>query len=239
MKSLIFEKWDKEKYDLFKETIKLSADEKYREFHSSLVPDSSKIYGVRIPVLRNIAKEISKGNGISFLEFSKTDSYEERIIQGFVISNLKLDYDKMLLYTDSFADKIDSWAVCDCVCASFKFIKKHKKEYFLHIQKFLNSKNPWHIRYGLVVLLDYYVDNEYIDEIFNIMDNIKNREYYVMMALAWLLSVCYAKFPKETYLYMKKSKIYDEAFNKGIQKIRESSRVSKEDKEKILNLKRI
>lgn len=238
MNSLIFDTWDKEKYSLFLENIELSVDEKYREFHSSLIPGISNIYGVRIPALRSIAKEISKGNGKSFLEVCENDSYEERIIQGFVIGNLKLDFEEFTSYTTDFADKINNWAICDCGCSSFKLIKKYKKEYFPYVKKFLNSENIWHIRYGLVILLDYYIDKEYINKIFYILDSVKNQEYYIMMALAWLLSVCFVKFPKETYSYMEKSKLYDVAFNKGIQKIRESLRVTKEDKEKVLKLKR-
>jgi possible DNA alkylation repair enzyme len=102
----------------------------------------------------------------------------------------------------------------------------------------LLATNPWEQRFILVMLLAYYVEDKYLKDIFKICEQIKSDEYYVNMAKAWLLSVCYVKHKDETYKFLEETSLDDWAVNKSIQKIRESSRVTKEDKEKILVLKR-
>ena len=102
----------------------------------------------------------------------------------------------------------------------------------------LSAANPWEQRFIFVMLLAYYVEEKYLKDIFKICEKIKSDEYYVNMAKAWLLSVCYVKFKNETYNFLEKTNLDDWTVNKSIQKVRESLRVTKEEKEKILVLKR-
>ena len=102
----------------------------------------------------------------------------------------------------------------------------------------LSATNPWEQRFIFVMLLSYYIEDKYLKDIFKICEKIKSDEYYVKMAKAWLLSICYVKFKNETYKFLEKTKLDNWTVNKSIQKIRESLRVTKEEKEKILVLKR-
>ena len=139
--------------------------------------------------MRKLGKEISKGNGRSFLEQTTDNSYEEKTMRGIVIGLLKTEsYEEFLMYCDDFVQRIDSWAVCDGFCANLKQTKKYKSEFFPHVCEYTKSDNPWIIRAGLVLMLDYYLEDEYIDTVLECCDNAKNPHYYVSMARAWLVA---------------------------------------------------
>ena len=120
----------------------------------------------------------------------------------------------------------------------FKGIKKEKVEVLKIVKRWLNSKDEFVVRTGLIILLAYYIQNEYLEEIFSLSNQITHQVYYVFMGNAWLISVCMAKFPLETIEFFKDNNLDVITHNKAIQKSRESRRVSKEDKEFIKTLKR-
>ena len=108
------------------------------------------------------------------------------------------------------------------------------------INKYLSSENEFEIRFAVVMILDYYIEEKYLKDIFNIFDNLylKNRsnQYYVQMAVAWAISICLVKFYDETLKYLEKSKIDKFTFNKSIQKAIESYRINKEQKDELKEL---
>ncbi|MFW5647387.1 MAG: DNA alkylation repair protein, partial [Acetivibrio ethanolgignens] len=104
---------------------------------------------------------------------------------------------------------------------------------------YLESDREYFIRFGVVMLLDYYVDGEYLEKLYAVFDSIHHEGYYVKMAVAWALSVCYVKFPKETRRYLENNKALDDfTYNKAIQKTCESYRVEPEEKERLKTMKR-
>lgn len=204
-------------------------DEKYKKFNDKIVNTKLTTIGVRIPVLKKIAKEISISNPNLFLNNVKSKYYEITLIEGFVISHVKEPLE-MLDRLNKYLDKIDNWGVCDAVCASCKNINKIKDETILFIKKNISSSNVWRVRFSFVLLLDYFVEEKYLNMIFDFVDNDKNDFYYVMMAKAWLISECYIKYKKETLNYLKRTTIDSVTYNKAISKICDSYRVSKNDK---------
>ena len=221
-------------------------DLKYREFNSKIIViDISNLIGVRIPIVRAIAKEIVKGEYLNYLKIfeellveNKILYFEEKLIYSTVCCEIKEDFKNKLNRIDKIISLIDNWALCDCALSSAKFIKKNKDDFLDFLLLKIGSKNPWELRFILVSLLEYYVEDKYLEDIFKICEQIKNEHYYVKMAKAWLLSICYIKFKEQTYTFLKESNLDNWTVNKSIQKIRESLRVSKEDKENILLLKR-
>lgn len=223
--------------NLIREKIFNLADQKYKQFHSRLCPTISNIIGVRVPILRNYAKELVKGGFEENFNKIQNDYYEEIMLKGMMIGLQKMDINFKLKYVEEFVPLIDNWAICDTFVAGLKI--KEKEEFYKFIDKYLkNDKTEFEIRFGLVSLLDYFIDKEHIEEIFRYTDSIKRDEYYVEMAIAWLISICYIKFPKETKKYLKKNELSNFAYNKSIQKIIESTRISKEEKEKLKEMKR-
>ena len=215
-------------------------DKKYKEFHSSLCPGTDNIIGVRIPVLRNYAKKLSKEEYFKeYISFNKTIYYEEVMLQGMLIGFIKnIDIKEVLELIKSFVPKIDNWAVCDIFCAGLKIVNKNKEIFWNFIQKYLRSKKEFELRFAIVMILDYFIDEQHINEVLNIFDNIKHEGYYVKMAVAWAISVAFVKFPKITINYLKQNNIDDWTYNKSLQKITESLRVTKKVKEKIKSMKR-
>lgn len=215
------------------------SDEKYRKFHTSLCPKSNEILGVRVPILRNFAKEIIKeGNIEKYLENALDNSYEEILLQGMVLGLWKTDIENFAKYLEKFIPKINSWAVCDVSVAGFKITKKNMKYMWNFLQKYLKSNKEFELRFAIVMLLDFYITDEYINKVLQILSNVKSDEYYVKMAVAWTLQVAFVKFPNETMKLLKNNKIDDWTHNKALQKIIESYRVDENTKNEIRKMKR-
>lgn len=215
-----------------KELLKIlleNKDEEYKVFNDKIINTNKKTIGVRIPILRQIAKKIMKEDYVLFLNDVKDEYHEEIIVEGLVISKLK-DVNNVINMIDNYIIKIDNWCTCDTFASSLKIINKNKSRFYSYVYKNIYSNNPWMVRLCFVILHSYYVEEEYINDIFKMIDNDNNSFYYVMMAKAWLISECYIKYPKQTFEYLKRTNIDDITFNKAISKICDSYRVTKEDK---------
>lgn len=224
--------------DQIREKIFELADEKYKEFHSGLCPNTNNIVGVRVPVLRNYAKELAKGNFKNYLANAKDEYYEEVMLQGMVIGLAKMELEERLDNIKRFVPKIDNWAICDVFCAGLKFVNKNKEKVWKFLKQYLKSNKEFEIRFGVVMLLDFYITEDYIDRVIKILNEIKHEGYYVKMAVAWAISICYIKFPSKTMKLLQENELDDFTYNKALQKIIESYRVSEEDKKIIRAMKR-
>ena len=214
------------------------ADTEYQKFHSGLLPGVEHILGVRVPELRKIAKKLSRGEWRSYLEAGCDDTYEEIMIQGMLIGYAKMEKEERVKWLDLFVPKINNWAVCDCCTSTYKFMQKNQDEWFSYLMKQIDVGSEYSIRFGVVALMDYFVTEEWIDTVLKIYDGIFHEGYYVKMAVAWAVSMCYVKFPGKTRAFLEDNHLDTFTQNKAIQKIRESYRVSKEEKEELKQLKR-
>lgn len=216
------------------------ADSKYKEFHSGLCPGTENIIGVRVPVLRKYAKELF--NEKTWEEtFKQIDNeyYEEIMLKGMLIGQAKKeDINTVLQNVENYVSNIDNWAICDVFCAGLKITNKYKKEVWNFIQKYLKSEKEFEIRFAIVMIIDYYIEEEYLKEDFKIFDNIKHDGYYVKMAVAWAVSICLIKFYDETEKYLAESRLDKWTYNKAIQKAIESYRISDDKKRHLRNMKK-
>ncbi|MCI9178316.1 MAG: DNA alkylation repair protein [Clostridia bacterium] len=225
--------------DIKEELFKMQ-DKEYQKFHSKLCPNVDNIIGVRIPLLRKMAKQIAKENARDFLKHTQVEYYEEKMLYGFVIGYQKnITIQERLAYLDQFVLMIDNWAVCDCSCSTFKFTLENLKIVWKYLKKYQKSNREYELRFLIIMLMDYYLVEEYIDEVLEIYNKIQHDGYYVKMAVAWAISVCYVKFPSKTMAFLKNNHLDDFTYNKAIQKMIESYRIEKEIKEKLRNMKRI
>lgn len=213
-------------------------DEKYREFHSGLLPGIDNILGVRVPELRKLSKRVAKEDWRCYLESSADETYEEVMIQGMVIGYAKMEKDERKKYLDLFVPKINNWGICDCCTSTYKFIGEDLETWYSYLLYHIESGEEYRIRFGVVALMNYYLTDEWIDQVLKIYDDIRHDAYYVKMAVAWAISMCYVKFPKKTRAFLEENHLDTFTQNKSIQKIRESYRVSKEEKEELKSLKR-
>ena len=204
-------------------------DLEYKSFHKNIVPtvDEQRIIGVRMPVMRKIAKDAVKCN----IQIASPYYYEEFMIKGLMIGYTKRDINEYFELLDEFVPLIDNWAVCDSVCSNCKFIKKYKDETIEYLAKYLHSSNEYELRFAIIVLMDYFIDDDYSDRIVEILSGIRSDFYYVNMAIAWAFSFIYIKYPEKIMPLIKSKQLTRFIQNKTISKICDSYRVTKEDKQ--------
>lgn len=226
------------KNNFIKEQLSLLADPAYRDFSSSLLPGTDHILGVRLPALRKLAKKLAKENWAENLSLCTGDSFEEIMLQGFLIGYAKAPLHEILEQTAAFIPKIDNWSVCDSFCITMKAAKQYPEAFWDFLQPCLESSGEFIVRFAVVMLLDYFITGEYIDRIYPILDRIKHQGYYVKMAVAWAVSMCYVQFPEKTMAYLRNNTLDDFTYNKSLQKITESLCVDSETKKTIRAMKR-
>jgi len=221
-----------------KEQLTELADPEYRQFSAALIPNIRNILGVRLPELRKLAKKIAKSDWRAYLAQAENEFFEETMLQGMVIGYAKADIEEILRYIADFVPKIDNWSVCDSFCSGLKFAKTNKRRVWDFLQPYLTSENEYDVRFGVVMLLQYYMDEEHIHSVLGLLDRVKHEGYYAKMAVAWALSICYVKFPEPTMAYLNNNTLDDVTYNKALQKITESYRVDQKTKALIRSMKR-
>lgn len=214
------------------------ADEKYKAFHERLVPGIENVKGVKSPEIKKLAKEIAKTDPEGYLEIARHDTYEEIMIHGSLLGFLKMPIEQRLKYFEDFTVYVTNWAVCDLTCSNFKFKDSEALPVYDFAVEYIKSEEEYKIRIGAVLLMDYFVKEDYIDEVLKHYDNVVSDKYYVNMAIAWGISLCFIKFREKTLAFLKITKLDNFTYNKALQKIIESSRVSLEDKDLMRSMKR-
>lgn len=208
------------------------AEEKYRLFSAALIPNIDNILGVRIPKLNKLAKELYKTDWKPFLK-QPCIYMEETMLQGILIAK-----SEDLELIKQFVPKINNWAVCDKFCNSLKCVKDNKQQVWKFIQPYLKSKKEYNNRFALVIMLEYFIEEDYLAKIFEILNTFNSKKYYAQMAAAWLVSMCFVEYPTETTEFLNTTKLDDWTYNKSIQKIIESLKVDKPTKQKLKLMKR-
>ena len=206
------------------------AEDNYREFIMRGIPSERPFLGVRIPQIREIINSVSP-NSYDQILAKQPVVFEEVVARGMLIC--KLPYAEALKYFDSQINIIDDWCSCDTFCAEFsKIIKKQRAEFLdKKIEQLLTDKREFAVRAGLVFLKCAYLDFDYLNLIFDRAERLSTREeYYIKMALSWLIAECFIKFPDETYAYLNVANLPKWTFNKTISKICDSYRVAPEAK---------
>lgn len=211
-------------------------DEKYRDFHKKLVPtvDETRIIGVRIPALRKYEKELSAETGSEYLDLLPHRYIEENNLHAFIISGMK-DFDEAMRRTDEFLPYIDNWATCDSFMP--KVFKKHPDEVYEKVKQWLKSERAYTVRYGLVTLLNNFLDGEFRLEMLDLAANLRSEEYYINMAVAWYFSIALVKQYDAALPYIIERRLDRWTHNKAIQKAIESYRISAETKAYLRSLK--
>lgn len=214
------------------------AEPSVKSFNESLMP-GTEVIGIRIPKLRSFAKELSKRYECqSLLEAIPKERMEERLLYGLIIGYSKLDFDRRIQFIEGFIPLINSWGVCDCACSTFSSLKKNLEETFHFIEPYIYSKKEYEIRFGVVMLMEFFINDEYIDKTLDILRSLCPEQYYAKMAVAWAISVCFVKYRDKTMSILQDNMLDKDTYNKSLQKIVESRRVSVSDKVLIKEMRR-
>jgi 3-methyladenine DNA glycosylase AlkD len=224
--------------EAIKQKLRSLADEKYGKFSAGLIPGADNMLGVRLPDLRKLGKELSKGDWRAYLADADDEYYEETMLQGIVIGLVKTDIEESLQLVADFIPKISNWGICDSFCAGLGFVKRNKPRIWEFLKTYTDSDREFELRFASVMLMDYFIDGEYIGDVLKLLDGIRHEGYYVKMAVAWALSVCFVKFPEKTMEYLKNNSLDNFTYNKALQKITESNRVDGNTKNLMRSMKR-
>lgn len=216
------------------------AEPDFRKFSSSLIPGLAPgfLLGVRLPKLRKIAREIARKDPEGYLRNARCDSFEEIMLQGMVIGNLKGEPDTLFPLIESFLPKIDNWSVCDSFCSSLKIAREYPEAMWGLLQPMFEDQREYYVRFAVVMLIFYFIQKPYLPQAFVFFDGITSDSYYVKMAVAWAVSICYREFPKETLDYLKRCRLDRFTYEKALQKIIESLKTDAKIKEMFRAMKR-
>lgn len=212
-------------------------DEKYREFSRGLMPTVApeRVIGVRTPDLRKLAKKLAKKPDIDvFLRCLPHQYYEEDNLHGFIIEGMK-DYETCVQAMDAFLPYIDNWATCDQI--SPKVFKKHLPEHLDKIRGWIASDRVYTVRFGIGMLMGFYLDDAFEPEYLEMVCSIRSEEYYVNMMIAWYFATALAKQYDAAVPYIEKKRLEAWTHNKAIQKSVESRRITEEQKNYLRSLK--
>jgi len=214
-------------------------DSEYKKFsETTIVPKCYAVAGIRMPVIRQFAKEICKGDWRSYLDAVRDEYSEDMILRGMIIAEAKMDLDERFAKINEFVPKIDNWGICDSFCSSLKITKKNKDAVWNMIMPFIGTGEEFQIRFAVVMMLAYFMDEEYVDMVIEHMEKIRHPGYYVKMAVAWCLSYCFINFPEKTMTYLKDNTLDDFTFGKALSKITDSFRVGENLKDEIRKMRR-
>lgn len=214
------------------------AEEKYRIFSSSLIPNIDNVLGVRLPKLRKIAKRLVKTDSEKYLSNEKPIYFEEVMLQGMIIGYLESTWIDKERFISQFIPRINNWSVCDSFCSGLKFQESEKDDVWKFVCSYLGSEKTYDIRFAVVMLLFYFPEEKYAKQAFNAFDKIRQEDYYVRMAVAWAVSIYYRELPETTMRYLHHNKLDDWTYNKALQKITESLTIDAETKKRIRSMKR-
>ena len=213
-------------------------DEKYRDFNASLIPniDKERVIGVRIPILRKYAKELSKGEGRESILSSLPHKYlEENHLHAFFINDIK-DFDICIFELERFLPCVDNWSTCDSIrpCSFYNNTDK----LIPYIVRWLKSKHTYTVRFAIEMLMVYYLGGHFDERFIDMVAEVESDEYYVNMMIAWYFATALAKKWDEAIKIIDDERLSLWVHNKTIQKALESYRVTDKHKEYLRNKRR-
>ena len=237
----------------------------YRKFTSALLPGIENVLGVRLPILRDMAKKIVKADWRNELAQSQDIYFEEIMLRGLIIGYSNTDIDETLQYIEGFVPLINNWSICDSFCVSLKMMQKNRAKVWVYLQKYLNSEQEFEVRFGIISLLDHYIkcdgngksikrlrsvtladvenaseqNGEYIERVLHALNREFTQGYYTQMAAAWALAEAFCTFPYKTMKTLEHCKMDDFTYKKTLQKIYESRIPADEVKQMLRNSQRI
>lgn len=213
-------------------------DVKYRDFQGKLIPTvpAESMIGVRTPELRKYAGQLVKRDDIitTFLKDLPHDYFDENQLHAFIISLMK-DYDRCVAELERFLPYIDNWATCDQL--SPKIFKKHRAELVDKIRGWIASEETYTIRFGIGMLMEHFLDEDFDPEYPELVAGIRSEEYYVNMMIAWYFATALAKQYDAVLPYIEGQSLEVWTHNKAIQKAVESRRITAEQKAYLKGLK--
>lgn len=227
--------WTKKDFIEFeKYLISISGTEINRQFEQKIVNTTLPCLAIKSPIINDIISQISKDNFMQFLSVCEFNYHTETLIYAGLLCKIK-DFDTFSQKLLEFSQKIDNWSSCDTL--KFVINKDNKSSYFNLAQNLIKNEKTFTRRVGVRILFKF-LDDEYIDRVLKIiLSENDEKEYYVNMALAWLMCECFIKQREKSLKVFETKKLNQFVQNKAIDKCRDSFRVNSDDKLLLKKLK--
>jgi 3-methyladenine DNA glycosylase AlkD len=206
-------------------------------FVAKLVPGKDNILGARIPQIRALAKEISNDDWRAVLA-QEPLCFEEELLDAILIATVRIPVEERISLIEGFLPHFDNWSTCDTFCTTYKVKEGDRTAVWDYFASLMESGEEFPMRLSLIMRMSAFKDEASIRALLEDIASHDNEGYYYRMGAAWAVSVCYVRCPEETERLLRSGRLCDWTQNKSIQKIRESYRVSAEDKERLSALKR-
>ncbi|MCR5758557.1 MAG: DNA alkylation repair protein [Selenomonas sp.] len=213
-------------------------DKEYGAFQRKLMPTVAPetVIGVRTPLLRDMARALSKNDGEvkAFLEKLPHRYFEENQLHAFILSEMK-DYETCIKGVVAFLPYVNNWATCDQL--SPKIFKKHRQALLVEIKVWLSSQAVYTVRFAIGMLMTHFLDEDFTENYLSMVVQIRSEEYYVNMMIAWYFATALAKQYEKALPFIEEQRLERWTHNKAIQKAIESRRIGPEQKAYLRNLK--
>lgn len=225
--------------DLINVKLHSLAESDYKAFNKKLIPTGYELIGIRMPALKKLAKEIATDPNVEiYLRHAEYTTYEHILLYGLVIGNLKKhSLETIFRYLDPLILKFDNWAHVDTIVCTPKLFKKYPDEVLIHFMPLKTHEGEFTKRTFAILLMDYFMNEAYIDVALKHLSEIPQGQYYVDMAIAWVISYGLIKFYDKTILLLEQQAFSKFVHNKAIQKARESYRITPDVKEYLNGIK--
>lgn len=212
-----------------RERLKTLAEPRFQAFASSLIPGEQHLLGVRLPILRKLAKEAARSNREEiFNEPTPPQSMEECLLRGMLpgYANKSVELEQRLQELVRFVPLITNWSICDSCCATYKFARENREHVWDFLQPYLYSEKEFEARFGLVMLLNHFIQQEeWVARIMGVLPSLPCKGYYAEMAAAWLLCEIHLRYPTLAATLLAETTPLSPAIrNRALRKIRESAR---------------
>ena len=221
-----------------RERLKVLQDTDYRAFTLPLIPHIERYIGVRLPILRKLAREVASAEWIAEQEERTDERYmEEVMLWGMAIGGAKSTAEERIRRFERFVPHIDNWSVCDSCAPTLK--PSERPAFWAFIRPMFHHENPWAVRFAVVMALRNFTDGEHLEQLLELYPAIRTDHYYVRMGIAWAVSVAFTRYPDRLKQWLSDDcPLEDWTFNKSLQKICESLRVDRATKNEIRTWKR-
>lgn len=211
------------------------AEPSYQAFSASLLPNVPDLLGVRLPVLRRLARVLAKEDAAHYVSEISNASFEERMLRGMVIGYANAEEETRWRWVDVYLSAIDNWSICDSFCATLagRMGEEEARRAWPRVKAYSASEQPFTARFGVVMMIDMYMRPESIDDVLCALPGVRCEAYYARMAVAWALATAWGYFPAKTRLCMQEAAFDPWVIEKAAQKMIESRRITASDKEEI------
>ena len=216
--------------DELREKLFALQDLKYKNFNAKLLPtvEAEKIIGVRSPELHKLTKNFFQDRDAEiFLQDLPHKYFEENSIHGILLCEMK-NFETCLQGVKNFLPYIDNWANCDSLVP--KIFAKHTAELEGEIKNWLASNETYTIRFGILMLMKFYLGKNFDKKYLRQVSEIENKNYYVEMMAAWFFAEALIKQYDAAIIFLQENLLSESVHRKTIQKAVESRRISDDKK---------